>query len=465
MKKYKHYKIAIIGGGPAGIMGAIKASSNLNPHEVILIEKNEDLGKKLLLTGGGRCNITNNQPIKEQLNEISHKNFLKHSFHTLTNDKLIAIFKKKGLDFKIENNKIYPKTDDSNSILKILKEYLKENKVDILLNNPVNYVEKEEETETFKIGTKSGIITSEKVIIATGGITYPQTGSTGEGHKIAIDFNHKLSKIHPGLIPLKSNESWLSKLSGITLEDVKITFKAKKNKIHENNLNQITIRGNVLISHFGLTGPGIIDLSNEILKIVDYKINVIDVVSNCSIDENKDKDHYNENNDQINKKENNKHVFSNAEISLDLIPNYSDNDLKNKLNEDFQKHGKKQIKNYMKLYLKNRMIEEFLRIANVNCDKTLNNMNKKDKNNLIANLKSFKIKITGVMPYKTGMITCGGIETKDINPKTMESKIVNNLFFTGEVLEHYGPSGGYNLQIAFSTGYLGGKSASENNNE
>jgi len=422
----KNYNVAIVGGGPAGMMAGIAAGKHLNNNpNIVLIEKTDSLGKKLLLTGGRRCNIANASPIKNQLDRFRDKNFLKHSFYSLTNEQLLAIFKEKGLEFKIENGRYFPVTDDSKSILNILKDYLKELKIDILLNSPVKSVSKNEK-DLFKIKTSKSDIFSEKIIIATGGITYPQTGSSGDGYRIATGFGHSIATLKPGLIPLKVKSEEFRKLSGITLEDVEVSFKQKnysKNNSLKNKNKIVKVQGNVLITHFGLSGPGILDLSNFIIEDI--------------IQEN--------------------HDFNDS-IFLDLVPKMSEEELRKKIANDSQKYGKTKIKNYMKFYLKNRFIDFFLNIANVDGNVTLSNMRKKDKNKLISTIKQLAIEIDGILAKEVAMITCGGVNIKEISPKTMESKLTNGLYIAGELLEPYGPTGGYNLQLAFSTGYLAGKS-------
>lgn len=424
----KNYKLAIIGGGPSGMMAAISAAQHLkSKNKVAIIEKNEDLGKKLLLTGGGRCNITNLTPIKKILNKFQNKekNFLKHAFYTLDNNSLLKIFEEKGLEFKKEENgRCFPITDDSNSVLEVLKEYLNELNVDIILNSPVNSISKNDD-EYFTIKTFNEIIQSEKVILATGGISYPHTGSTGDGYRIARKFKHTITPITPGAIPLKVEDQLLKQLSGITLEDVLVSYKSKK----------ITTRGNVLITHFGLSGPGILDISNYISK------------------DNYDPKKYDSNKKEI--------FLENTFINIDLAPDTTEQELNKRMIADCQTNGKTMIKNYLKYYVKNRFIDFFLNTISVSGNKTLSNMTKKDKTKIINSLKHFPIKIKS-LTEKAAMITCGGINIDEINPKTMESKLNDGkgLYFAGEVMEPYGPTGGYNLQIAFSTGYLAGKSAS-----
>ena len=427
----KTYNIAIIGGGPAGMMGAIAAGQELKePGKIVLIEKNETLGKKLLLTGGGRCNITNLSPIKKILSKFQNKekNFLKHAFYTLDNNSLLKIFEEKGLEFKQEEKgRCFPVTDDASSVLKVLEEYLNDFNIDIILNNSVSSIDKDK-NDSFTIKTNNESIQSEKVILATGGISYPHTGSTGDGYKIAKEFEHSISTITPGAIPLKVEDNLLKQLSGISLEDVVVSYKSKKT----------CVRGNVLITHFGLSGPAILDISNYISK-----------------ENQKYKNEYKHN--EKNEKE---VLLENTFINIDLTPDITEDELNQRIITDSQTNGKTMIKNYLKYYLKNRFIDFFLNKINVSGNKTLSNMTKKDKNKIIDNLKHLQIKIES-LPTKTAMITCGGVNIDEINHKTMESKLESEkgLYFAGELLEPYGPTGGYNLQIAFSTGYLAGKSA------
>ena len=389
------YDIAIIGGGPAGIMAAIASSADLN---VILLEKNSSLGKKLLLTGGGRCNITNNKPLKKLLSFYDAKNFLKHSFYTFTNENLFSLF---DFDFiEEDDNRMFPESEKSIDVLNGLKKHLEN--VEIRLNYEVKSIK-----DNFIINDE---IKARKVIIATGGSTYPQTGCSIENYAL---IDESKTKIKYGLSPLITKED-LSSIAGITLKNVECVYKKSK------------IKGDVLISHVGLTGPGIINLSNEISKDIDYDI----------------RDSYD----------------INCEIAIDLACNYSHDDLKNKFNNDFQDKGKTKIKNYLKQFLTNNFIEYFLKRTNISPDTQLNRINKKEKNKLINCLKRFTFEITD-FNKDLAKITIGGVDLTNINPKTMESKITPNLYFAGEVLDLDGPTGGYNLKIAFSTGYLAGKSA------
>lgn len=399
----EEYEIAVIGGGPAGIMAAIAASKNSS--NVIILEKNPKLGRKLLTTGGGRCNITNAKPIKKLLKFYPQKNFLKHSFYTLTNEYLLSFFENKGLNFiEEDNNRIFPESEKSSDILKILTDYLED--VVISYNFEVKSI-----SDDFVINDK---IKADKIIIATGGITYPQTGCSIDNYFLT---SQPLTDIKYGLVPLVTKKD-LSSIAGVTLYDVVISYKKTK------------VQGNVLISHVGLTGPGIIDLSNDISESISYNL-----LENDDVDVD-------------------------FEIAIDLCPESSREELQDKFNQDFQTKGKIMIKNYLKLFLTNKFIDFFLDEINLDGETQLSRINKKSKNRLIENLKRFTFNITG-FNEKLAKVTIGGIDLDSINPKTMESTVIPDLYFAGEVLDLHGPTGGYNLKIAFSTGYLAGLSASE----
>lgn len=394
----KQYDIAIIGGGPAGIMAAIAASRT---SDVILLEKNPSLGRKLLLTGGGRCNITNNKPIKQLLTFFNNKNFLKHSFYSFTNENLFSIF---DFDFVEEDdNRIFPESGRSKDVLDGLMDKL--DGVSISYNFEVKTI-----SEDFVINDK---FKADRIIIATGGVTYPQTGCSPDNYSLT---NQPITDIRYGLSPLVTRKD-LSGIAGVGLNDVVISYKKSR------------VRGDILFSHVGLTGPAVINLSNEISEGITYNLlegePVIDL-----------------------------------EIAIDLCPDHSREDLMDRFTRDFQDKGKTMLKNYLKQFLTNSFIEYFLSEINLDGDIRLSRINKKSKNRLIENLKRFTFEIVD-FNSKLSKVTIGGIDLKYINPKTMESTLVPGLYFAGEVLDLHGPTGGYNLKIAFSTGYLAGLAAGE----
>lgn len=394
----KQYDIAIIGGGPAGIMAAIAASRT---SDVILLEKNPSLGRKLLLTGGGRCNITNNKPIKQLLTFFNNKNFLKHSFYSFTNENLFSIF---DFDFVEEDdNRIFPESGRSKDVLDGLMDKL--DGVSISYNFEVKTI-----SEDFVINDK---FKADRIIIATGGVTYPQTGCSPDNYSLT---NQPITDIRYGLSPLVTRKD-LSRIAGVGLNDVVISYKKSR------------VRGDILFSHVGLTGPAVINLSNEISEGITYNL----LESEPVID---------------------------LEIAIDLCPDHSREDLMDRFTRDFQDKGKTMLKNYLKQFLTNSFIEYFLSEINLDGDIQLSRINKKSKNRLIENLKRFTFEIVD-FNSKLSKVTIGGIDLKYINPKTMESTLVPGLYFAGEVLDLHGPTGGYNLKIAFSTGYLAGLAAGE----
>ena len=384
------------------MMAAIAAGKT---SKVILLEKNPDLGSKLLLTGGGRCNITNNKPIKKLLNSFDNKNFLKHSFFTLTNEKLLSIFEDRGLGFiEEDDNRIFPDTEKSSDVLKVLKDCLDD--VVISYNYEVKSIR-----DNFIINDE---IKADRIIIATGGVTYPQTGCSPNNYFLT---SQPITDIKYGLVPLITKKD-LSDIAGITLYDVTVGYK------------KIKVKGNVLISHVGLTGPGIINLSNEISKDLSY-----DILES-------------------------KEVEFDERIAIDLCPDFTRDELKEKFTKDFQDKGKTMVKNYLKMFLTNSFIDFFLGEINLGGETQLSRINKKSKNRLIENLKRFPFEVVSFND-RLAKVTIGGVDLSNINPKTMESTSIPNLYFAGEILDLHGPTGGYNLKIAFSTGYLAGLSAGE----
>ena len=437
----KEYKIAVIGGGPAGMIAAIRAAEILGPKTVCILEKNDSLGKKLLLTGGGRCNITNSTPIHDQLNYYNkNKNFLKHALYTLPQEKLLSIFEEKDLEFHTEDNKrVFPDSEDAHDILDILEEYLEELEVDIYFNCPINENDIEHELNEnmepiFEIENDKISLNASKIIVSTGGITYQNTGSSGDGYRIASKMNHTITDIKLGLVSFNVDDFLLKTLSGLKLEDVEVSFKDKKKKV--------SVKGDVLISHFGLTGPAIIDLSNKLIEksnfsILDKNLNEIDNIEDVEL-------------------------FTNR-ISIDFCPNLTEEDIKSQITKDSPNNGKLSIKSYMKRFLPNNFIDYFLMKIDINPKKTMANITKKDKNKLAENLKRHIIEIES-LETDLAKVTIGGVKSKEMNPKTLESRLVEGLYFAGEVLEVAGPTGGYNLQIAFSTGYLAGQEAANSFN-
>ena len=381
-------------------MAAIAAGRT---SRVILLEKNSSLGRKLLMTGGRRCNITNDKPIKQLLTFFNNKHFLKHSFYSFTNEDLFSLF-----DFEFiteDDDRVFPETEMARDVLKGLSDKLED--VVISYNFEVKTI-----SEDFVI---NDCIKADKIIIATGGVTYPQTGCSPDNYYLT---SQPITDIKYGLSPLVTSEN-LSDIAGVTLNDVVISYKKSR------------VRGNVLVSHVGLTGPGIINLSNEISEGISYNL----LSGEPDVD---------------------------LEIAVDLCPDISREKLLDKFTNDFQAKGKTYIKNYLKQFLTNSFIDYFLCRCGIDGDVQLSRVNKKSKNKLIENLKRFTFEITG-FKGDLAKVTIGGVDLGNVNPKTMESTLIPGLYFAGEVLDLHGPTGGYNLKIAFSTGYLAGLSAGVKN--
>ncbi|MGB8234210.1 MAG: NAD(P)/FAD-dependent oxidoreductase [Methanobacterium sp.] len=405
------YDVAVVGAGPAGMMAAITAASN--GHKVILIERNSSSGRKLLLTGNGRCNLTNTASLKEFLNKFGRRgSFLRSAFSTFSNHDLIDFFESRGLEFKVEEGgRVFPVTDDSKSVLKILDVSMKKNGVNIFYNARLQSIKLPLKLDgifmlQFAYNT---MIKARKVILATGGGSYSETGSSGDGFRIAEQTGHGVTPLEPGIVPLKTKESWVKGLQGITIENVRVTIKHPK---------MIFQDGSILFTHFGVSGPLILDNSSKIIPLLEDTGKV--------------------------------------ELNLDIKPHNTREDLQKQFLEGFESHGKVDIKNYLKLLIPNRMIHVLLTLADTDHKKKMNQINKKERNSIINLLKVFPLTITGHLPIERAIVTCGGVSRDYINPKTMESKVVNGMYFAGEIVEGCAPSGGFNLQQAFSTGYLAG---------
>ena len=399
-------KVIVVGGGPSGMMAALTASKNNN--EVILIERNEELGKKLKVTGGGRCNITNNRDIEDFFEKVvTNRKFLYSSFYTFTNRDLLSYFESNKLEYKVEENndhKVYTKSDKSEEVIETLKNDLIKNKVKILYNKKVlNIIVKDESVIGVKTEDGENIL-GDKVIISTGGKSYPHTGSDGMMYDVLRKNNHTINKIYPALTPLTVKEGWIKNLQGVSMQNVEVSCKIKKKKI--------SIIGDMLFAHFGLTGPCVLKLSSHINKYIE---------------ENE------------------------LELNIDFLPATSADEIVNVIRENPNKN----VLNNLKGLLPQNFLKE---VFNILCltDKKANELSKADELKIIEYIKNMKLTCNGSKGIKTSQVTCGGISVKEINSSTMESKIIKNLFLTGEVIDIDAETGGYNLQIAFSTGYLAG---------
>lgn len=402
-------RVVIVGGGPAGIIAAIAASKN---HDVILIEKNEKLGKKLFITGKGRCNVTNNKDISEFFENIPcNPHFLYSSFYTFTNEDIKNFFEASGVRLKIERgDRIFPVSDKSSDIIKALENKLKENNVKVLLDTAVKdvFISNNRIKElTLNNGRN---IKGDYFIFATGGASYPQTGSTGDGYTLSKKIGHNITNIKPSLVPMVCEETWISELQGLSLKNVEIKFKKDKKVLYKEF-------GEMLFTHYGISGPIVLSAS--------AKISEDDIVKgvNCYIN---------------------------------LKPALTFEELDARVQKDFKKYINKDFKNALNDLLPSKLIDIVIKLSNIDCDKKVNAITKEERKILINLLREFPLVIKGYRPIAEAIITSGGVETKEIDPSTMKSKLIDNLSFAGELIDVHGFTGGYNLQIAFSTGYLAG---------
>ena len=417
-------KVVVIGGGPAGMMAAITASQK--GDKVILIEKMKSLGRKLLITGKGRCNITSSLPIDEFIkNTPGNGKFLYSSYQIYTNKDIIKFLKEEGLEVKEERgNRIFPITDHSKDVLECFIKKLKKNNVEIHYNEKVEeilYEKKEKEKIVKGVRTDKKIILAEKVILATGGKSYPLTGSTGDGYDLAKKLGHTIKEIKPSLVPLEIYEKDICKeLQGLSLRNISIKLlDSEKNKhIYEDF-------GEMLFTHFGVSGP--IILSSSAL-LVRYK-NIEEKYKNRSI-----------------------------KLVIDFKPALLEQKLESRILRDWDELKNKQYKNSLDKLLPQKLISVIVRQSKIDATKKVNEITKEERRNLVHLLKNFTLEIKAFRPIEEAIITSGGINIKEIDPKTMESKIVKNLYIAGEIIDVDSYTGGFNLQIAYSTGYVAGLS-------
>ncbi len=415
-------KVIIIGGGPAGMMAAITAKENKN--DVLIIEKNNQLGKKLLITGKGRCNITSSLDMDTFIrNTPGNGMFLYSAYQQYTNKDIIKFLNKQGLEVKEERgNRIFPVTDKSIDVLKCFTKKLKELNIDIKYNEKVLEILVENidgKTKVTGVKTNSEILKADKVILATGGKSYPLTGSTGDGYKLAQKLGHSITEIKPSLVPLKAyNKSECKQLQGLSLRNVKIKLMdiEKNKKIYEDF-------GEMIFTHFGVSGPIILSASAHLVR---YK--------------------------NIERLFNEKKII----LKIDLKPALQDKKLNDRVLRDFEQVKNKQFKNSLDKLLPQKLIPIIIERSKINPNKKVNEITKKEREKLIKEIKDFEIEIVGFRPIDEAIITSGGINIKEIDPKTMESKKVKGLYFAGEIIDVDSYTGGFNLQIAYSTGYVAG---------
>ena len=411
--------VIVIGAGPAGLISAISSAKQNN--KVTILEKMNSCGKKLLITGKGRCNITNNCDMDEFFQNIpTNSKFLYSAFNNFTNKDIIDLLEKEGVKTKAERGKrVFPESDKSQDVLNALLKIAKRLNINIKLNSKVTKIETKKEGDTNKvIGVycNSEFIKADKIILATGGKSYPVTGSTGDGYKLAKELGHTVTDLKPSLVPLVSKNDICGKLQGLSLKNVSINLKCQNKIIYKDF-------GEMLFTHFGVSGPIILSASAHLVR---YK-NIEELFENNLV-----------------------------ELEIDLKPALDIQKLDQRILRDWEEEKNKNFKNSLDKLLPQKLIPVIVELSGIDENKKVNEITKKERENLVKLLKNLKININGFRNIEEAIITNGGINVKEINPKTMESKIVKGLYFAGEIIDVDALTGGFNLQIAYSTGFTAG---------
>ena len=408
------YDIVIIGGGPAGMMAAGRAGEL--GSQVVLLEKNDRLGVKLLMTGGGRCNFTNNSSARELANSFGDNGrWLLSAFARFGAEELMAFFNARGLMTKIEeNNRVFPQSNSARDLLRILVEYLKSSSVAVRLSTEVKRIVKINNRIDRLILADGSEVSADKFIICTGGKSYPLSGSTGDAYKWLGQLGHKIVDPRPALVPVIVKDKFIKDLEGISLKEVEINCYQADKKFSSTT-------GPVIFTANGLSGPAILNMS-EIIGRLGPK---------------------------------------DTQIKIDFFPNLDFSQLDQKLREDFSSRNK-MLKNSLDQLIPSRLADILIKLSNLDGRTKVNLVSREERKKLVSFLKEFTLTISGLAGYDQAMVTAGGVDLKEVDPKTMKSKIINNLYLAGEVLDLSGPTGGYNLQLSWTTGYLAGENASQN---
>ena len=402
-------KVLVIGGGAAGMMAAYAAG--MCGHEVTLLEQNEKLGKKIYITGKGRCNFTNASPLEEIMQAVvSNPKFLYSAFYTFSNDAVMDFFENQGMPYKIERgNRAFPGSDHASDVIRALERAMKEQNVRIRLHTQVRELLIEDDKATGVLLTDGGKIMADSLILATGGLSYPTTGSTGDGHTMAKNSGHKIVTPRPALVPLTTKEEYILRMQGLSLKNVSLKIKDEKRVIYD-------AFGEMLFTHFGVSGPLVLSASSVLSR----------------------------------------HFPREYQAYIDLKPALSEEVLNERLLREFSERPNQHIKAVFQQLLPAKMIPVMIELSQISMDKPVNAITKEERRRLVGLFKAFPFTITGTRGFKEAIITQGGVSVKDIDPATMESKRIKDLYLVGELLDLDALTGGYNLQIAWSTGYLAG---------
>ena len=407
--------VIVVGGGAAGMFAAIAAAKN--GHQVTLYEKNEKLGKKIFITGKGRCNITNAADMEELFDAVvTNSKFLYSSFYGYTNQNVLDFFEDAGVPVKIERgNRVFPISDHSSDVIRALEREMKKVGVKVCLNTEVKSVEAEKGKFNKVVLKDTTIQTADACIVATGGLSYRSTGSTGDGFRFAENVGHKVTQCFPSLVPMETKEPWICELQGLSLRNVEAKILDGKKELYKDF-------GEMLFTHFGVSGPLIISASSYVGKKF--------------MDKNGQK--------------------KELTLEIDLKPALTEEQLDQRVLRDFEENHNRQFKNAITKLFPTKLIPVMLELGGIDPEKKVNSIEKEERKQFVHLIKHFRMTLTGLRDYPEAIITKGGVNVKEIDPGTMESKLVKGLYFAGEVLDLDALTGGFNLQIAWSTGYAAG---------
>lgn len=407
--------VIVVGGGAAGMFAAIAAAKN--GHQVTLYEKNEKLGKKIFITGKGRCNITNAADMEELFDAVvTNSKFLYSSFYGYTNQNVIDFFEDAGVPVKIgRGNRVFPISDHSSDVIRALEREMKKVGVKVCLNTEVKSVEAEKGKFNKVVLKDATTQTADACIVATGGLSYRSTGSTGDGFRFAENVGHKVTQCFPSLVPMETKEPWICELQGLSLRNVEAKILDGKKELYKDF-------GEMLFTHFGVSGPLIISASSYVGKKF--------------MDKNGQK--------------------KELTLEIDLKPALTEEQLDQRVLRDFEENHNRQFKNAITKLFPTKLIPVMLELGGIDPEKKVNSIEKEERKQFVHLIKHFRMTLTGLRDYPEAIITKGGVNVKEIDPGTMESKLVKGLYFAGEVLDLDALTGGFNLQIAWSTGYAAG---------
>lgn len=415
--KMKEYDIIIIGAGAAGLIGAIESYSPSN--KICILEKMEKPAKKLEISGKGRCNITNSAELKDFLSHFGNNGrFLRYSFSSFFNEQLLKYFEDLGVNFKLERGgRYFPESDRSEELVNALINKIDQLKIPVYTNSKVLNISKKENIFSVLIENNKKTISCKKILIATGGKSYPNTGSSGDGYRFAGKFGHSISTILPALVPLKIEGDIPKKLNDLALKNISVSVWSEKNGVRKKNREEF---GEMEFRQYGVTGPVILTISKDIVELLNENFEV--------------------------------------SILIDLKPALDHKKIDNRILREIKENPNLDLKHLISKLLPMKMISVFLNELDISEKKKLNQINSNERKKIRLLLKEFTLNVTGFLSYNNAIITNGGIITKEINPKTMESKMIDGLYFAGEIIDIDADTGGFNLQAAFSTGYIAGRS-------